>query len=117
LLEHVDHLSVITSGVEVEQLLCVSKLTAGTGEAQASTVIQWLKETEWGIEDQVAALCFKIQLHQIPVTTLVLVQCSLTENKLNKDLYLACHNVMELAVRAAFEKTPTGTSIRSEILF
>jgi len=77
LLEHVDHLSVITSSIEVEQLLCVSKLTAGTGEAQASTVIQWLKETEWGIEDQVAALCFKIQLHQIPVTSYHSGACSM----------------------------------------
>ena len=54
--QHVDHLPVLISGAGVEQLLGVPKLSSGTGEAQASAVVQCLEV--WGIQDQMTALCF-----------------------------------------------------------
>ena len=111
--EHVDRLPVLISGVGVEQLLGVPKLSSGTGEAQASAVVGCLEK--WGIEDQVAALCFDTTASNTGHRS---GACSLIEHRLNKDLlFLACrHHVMELIVGAAFEKTSIGTSTGPEIL-
>ena len=54
--EHVDRLPVLVSGAAVEQLLGVPKLPLGTGEAQASAVMQCL--VDWSLDDQIVALCF-----------------------------------------------------------
>src|ERR1043165_1972298 len=53
---HVDRLPVIISGIGVEQLLGVPKISSGTGKVQATAVISLLEN--WGVTDQVAALCF-----------------------------------------------------------
>jgi len=105
--EHVDRLPVLISGVGVEQLLGVPKLSAGTGEAQASAVINSLRE--WGVTDQVCALCFDTTASNTGHRS---GACALIEQKLERDLlYMACrHHVMELVVGAAFEKTVGGAS-------
>jgi len=42
--EHADRLPILVSGAGTEQLLGVPKLSRGTGEVQASAVVQCLKE-------------------------------------------------------------------------
>ena len=110
--EHVDRLPVLISGVGVEQLLGVPKLSSGTGEAQAAAVISCLEK--WDITDQVAALCFDTTASNTGHRS---GACSIIEQKLDRDLlFLSCrHHVMELIVGAAFEKT-TGASAGPEIL-
>ncbi|KAK0051716.1 DNA repair protein RAD51 3 [Biomphalaria pfeifferi] len=48
--EHVDRLPILISGVGCEQLLAVPKLSSGTGESQATAVVNEIKQ--WGIEKQ-----------------------------------------------------------------
>ena len=113
--EHVDRLPVLISGVGVEQLLGVPMLPSGTGEAQASAVVNSLGE--WGITDQVCALCFDTTASNTGHRS---GACALIEQKLGRDLlYMACrHHVMELVVGAAFEKTvgTAGASTGPDIL-
>ena len=111
--KHVYRLPVIISGAGIEQLLGVPKLLSGTGDAQASAVMTCLEE--WGIEDQVAALCFDTTASNTGHRS---GACLLIEQRLNKNLlFLACrHHVMELLVGAAFEKSILGTSTGPEIL-
>lgn len=113
--EHVDRLPVLISGVGVEQLLGVPKLPSGTGEAQASAVVNSLGE--WGVADEVCALCFDTTASNTGHRS---GACALIEQKLDRDLlYMACrHHVMELVVGAAFEKTvgSAGASTGPDIL-
>jgi len=69
---------------------------------------------EWGVVDQVVALCFDTTASNTGYRS---GACSLIEHKLNKDLlFLACrHHVMELIVGTAFEKTAIGTSTGPDI--
>lgn len=103
----------LISGAGVEQLLGVPKLQSGTGEAQASAILRCLEE--WGVEHQIAALCFDTTASK---TGRHVGTCTLIEQRLNADLlFLACrHHVMELIVGAALEKTSIGTSTGPEIL-
>ena len=66
---------VLISGVGIEQLLGVPKLSAVTGKLQAPADFQCLKE--WDIEDQIAALCFdtaasNISLNLINIIAMIL---------------------------------------------
>jgi len=110
--EHVERLPILISGAGVEQLLAVPKLASGTGEAQASAVVQCLET--WGIKDKITAFCFDTTSSNTGHRS---GACSLIEQKLNKDiLHLACrHHVMELVVGAAFEQTSFATSKGPEI--
>ena len=111
--QHVDRLPVLISGAGVEQLLGVPKLSSGTGEAQASAVVQCWEV--WGIQDQMTALCFDTTASNTGHRS---GACSLIEQKLNKDLlFLAYrHHVIDLIVGAAFEQSSFGTSKGPEIL-
>jgi len=42
--KHIDPLPILISGVGVKQLLSIPKLTYGTGEAQATTIVACLQE-------------------------------------------------------------------------
>lgn len=105
--EHVDRLPILVSGVGMEQLLTVSKLPSSTGEAQAQAVVDALKN--WGIENQVAAMCFDTTASN---TGSRQGACVRIEQMLDKDLlYLACrHHVMELIIGAAFDQVLRGSS-------
>ena len=111
--KHVDSLPVLISGFGVEQLLGVPKLSSRIGEAQASAVVQCLKE--WGVEDQVAVLCFDASASHKGHRS---GSCTMIKLKLNKDLlHLACcQHVMKLVVVTAFEKSSIGISTGPEIL-
>ncbi len=86
--KHVDRLPVLITGVGVEQLLGVQKLTSGTGEAQAAAVTQCLEE--WEIAERVVALCFDTTASNTGHRS---DACCLIEQKLGKDLlYLACRH-------------------------
>jgi len=85
--EHVDRLPVLISGVGVEQLLGVPKLSSGTGEAQAAAVIRCLEE--WGVIDRVSALCFDTTASN---TGLRAGACSIVEQKLD-EIYFLWHVV------------------------
>jgi hypothetical protein len=112
--EHVDRLPVIISGVGVCQLLGVPKISSGTGEAQASAVMNCLED--WGLSDRVKAMCFDTTSANTGNKT---GACRLLENTLKHDvLYLACrHHVLELLVSAAFEKTMGATSGPEVLIF
>jgi hypothetical protein len=75
-------------------------------------LIVWGK---WGLADRVNALCFDTTASN---TGHRAGTCSFIEQKLGKSLlFLACrHHVMELVVRAAFEKTSIGVLTGPEIL-
>ena len=59
-------------------MLDVQKLSLRIGEVQVSTVVQCLKE--WGVVDQVEAMCFDTKLSN---TGHCSDACSVTELKLN----------------------------------
>ena len=106
--EHVDRLSILVSGLDCEQLLAVPiKLSAGTGEAQATAVVNALKQ--WGLEQRVAAMCFDTTASNVGKWQ---GACTLVEKMLGKDLlYLACrHHIMELIVGSAFDQVLRGSS-------
>lgn len=111
--EHVDRLPVLVSGFGEEQLLGVPKLPSGTGQAQASAVLNSLDE--WGLSARVAALCFDTTASN---TGLHSGACTLIEQGLQKDLlYFACrHHVMELICGAAFEAALGSASTGPDIL-
>ena len=54
--EKVDRLPIIISGFGTEQLLSVSKLSSGTGQAIADVMIEVL--SEWGVKNGIKALSF-----------------------------------------------------------
>ena len=54
--QHVERLPILVSGEGVERLLGVPKLSGGTGENQATAVIEALEE--WGVTDKVIGICF-----------------------------------------------------------
>jgi len=98
--EHVDRLTVLVSGHEVNKLLGVPKLTSGTGENTAAAVYTLLQD--WSIADRVKAMFFDTSLSN---TGHRAGACNLLEQKLERDiLYLACrHHFMELILAAAFK--------------
>ena len=54
--QHVERLPILVSGKGVEKLLRVPKLPAGTGEDQATAVVESLEE--WGISEKVIGMGF-----------------------------------------------------------
>ena len=109
---HVDRLPVIISGIGVEQLLGVPKISSGTGKVQATAVISLLEN--WGVTDQVAALCFNTTASNTGHHS---GACFIIEQKPQRDLlHLACrHHVMELIIGAAFKVTVGDFSIGPDI--
>jgi hypothetical protein len=95
--EVVDRLPILVSGVGVDQLLAVPKLSCGTGEASASAVYE--AAVAWNITDQVKCMCFDTtSVNSGPKNG----ACILLEQKLNKDmLWCACrHHILEIALEA-----------------
>jgi hypothetical protein len=99
--EHVDRLPVLVSGVGVEKLLGVPKLSSSTGVAQADAVVGCLED--WNITEQVVALSFDTTASNTGHRS---GACSRIEQKLDKDLlHLPCrHHIMELVIGTAFDK-------------
>lgn len=98
--EKVDRLPVLVSGKEICRLLTVAKLPSGTGQAQAEAVCGTL--VDWGIADNVRAMCFDSTSSN---TGRSIGACVLLERKLGRELLsLACrHHVMELIIGAVFQ--------------
>ena len=95
--EVVDRLPVLVSGVGVDQLLGVPKLSSGTGEASASAVYE--AAMAWNITNQVKCMCFD--------TTSVNTRprngaCILLEQKMDKDMLWCpcCHHILEIMLEA-----------------
>lgn len=111
--EHVDRLPVLVSGTGVEQLLGVPKLLSGTGVAQADVVMSCLQE--WGVVDQITALCFDTTAAN---TGQLSGTCTIVQQRLKRPvLFMACrHHVMELILGAAFKKAVGGISTGPDIL-
>jgi len=110
--EHIDRLPVIVTGQGVRQLLGVPKLAAGTGEAQASAVMNCLEQ--WKLCDNVSSTCFDTTSAN---TGKHEGACVLLERKIGRELlHLGCrHHIMELILAAAF-KTVLGTSSGPDVL-
>lgn len=95
--EIVDRLPVLVSGVSVDQLLGVPKLSSGTGEASAAAVYEAV--IAWNISDQVKCMCFDTtSVNSGPRNG----ACILLEQKLDKDmLWCACrHHILEIMLEA-----------------
>ncbi len=84
----------------MEQLLGVPELPNGTGEATSNAVIT--KVNEWGLENQVKAMCFDTTASN---TGRRIGACGLIETKLGKNLlYLACrHHLPEIVIGVVFK--------------
>lgn len=97
--EKVDRLPILVSGSGVDQLLCIPKLSAGTGEAMASAMLEAVES--WGIKDQIKAISFDTTSSN---TGRKNGACVLLEGKLNSHLlYLACrHHVHEVMLEEVF---------------
>ncbi|KYM96042.1 hypothetical protein ALC62_13306, partial [Cyphomyrmex costatus] len=103
----VDRLSIIVSGVGTEQLLCVPKLSKGTGENIATAVVDALYECN--LSEHVKAMCFDTTSSNTGPRN---GACVLVEEKLEKKLiHLACrHHILELILRNVFETCWPSTS-------
>jgi len=102
------------SGKGVSQLITVAKLPSGTGEAQATAVYTSL--TQWGIGDQVVAMCFDTTGSN---TGKNIGACILLEQKLGKSLLLfACrHHIMEVIIGKVFQCCMGSSSSPEVLLF
>ena len=97
--KQVDRLPILVSGLGISQLLAVAKLQAGTGQAQANAVIDAVED--WGIANQIRAMCFDTTSSN---TGRMNGACVLIEQGLKVELlFLACrHHILELVVGAVF---------------
>ena len=104
----IEHLPIIVSSQNMEQLLGVSKLERSTGEEIATAVYNTLEN--WGVSESLEALCCDTTASNTGRLNGAMV---LIEQKFNKDLlYLPCrHHIYELILRSVFEcKLPQVTS-------
>jgi hypothetical protein len=110
--EKVDRLPIIVSGSGTEQLLCIPKLSTGTGKAMADAIIDTL--SEWGLADSIKALSFDTTSSN---TGRMNGACTLLEQHLGRSvLHLACrHHIHEIMLEEAFRIT-MGPSSGPEIL-
>lgn len=97
--EKVDRLPVIVTGYNVECLLGVPKLGAGTGQAQADAVVKCLND--WNLIGKVKGLCFDTTSSN---TGRLNGACVLIERTLGQSLlHFACrHHVMEIVLEKVF---------------
>ena len=83
---------ILVSGHGVNKLLGVPKLFGGTEENAASTMVAIVED--WGVAERVKAMCFDTTSAN---TGSQIGACVLLEQKLGKDLQLACrHHILEL---------------------
>ena len=98
----VDSLPTVVSGNGIEQLLCVPKLQAGSGQAIANALYDNVKD--WELENCICSICFDTTASN---TGKKKGACVLFEQMLEKDiLYLACrHHIHEIMLQAVFFAT------------
>lgn len=98
----VDRLPIIVSGCGTEQLLCVPKLSSGTGKSMANAMIATL--TDWGITDNIRALSFDTTSSN---TGRINGACTLVEQELGRNLlHLGCrHHIHEIILEEVFSTT------------
>ena len=109
--ELIDRLAVVVTVYNVDQLLGISKLTTGTGEAVSEAVITTL--LDWNIQDRVKAMSFDATAANTGTKAGV---CTLVEKKLDRELlHLACrHHMYEVVLSEVF-KHSLGQSSGPEI--
>ncbi|KAG7169121.1 hypothetical protein Hamer_G031444 [Homarus americanus] len=107
-----DRLPIIVSYEENEQLLNVSKLPNGTGEAMANAVVEVVKD--WKLKDYIVAMSFDTTSSNTGRHT---GACKLIEIKLEKNLlWLPCrHHVHEVVIGGVFDHV-MGPSTGPDIL-
>jgi hypothetical protein len=94
-----DRLAVSVTGVEIEKILGILKLTSGTGAAQASATFELLKL--WEVSSEVIGFSFDTTASNTGSTN---GACTLLEQKLQRNiLHFACrHHVHELIIGGVF---------------
>ena len=94
-----DRLAVSVTGVEIEKILGIVKLTSGTGAAQASATFELLKLRE--VSSEVIGFSFDTTASNTGSTN---GACTLFEQKLQRNiLHFACrHHVHELIIGGVF---------------
>jgi hypothetical protein len=105
--ELVDRLPVVVSGLGVDQLLGVPKLSSGTGDSQATAVTKVLRD--WDLVSRVSAMCFDTTSSNTGRRN---GSCVLLEQKLEKDLlHLACrHHILELVLAIVYKECSPAAS-------
>ena len=109
-----DRLSVIVSGNGVDQLLCIPKLSASTGEAMANAMFEAVES--WGIKKHIKAISFDTTTSN---TGRKNGACMLFGSKLDSDLlYLACrHHIHEIMLAEVFDRAMVLSSCSEIQLF
>jgi len=97
--EKVDRLPIIVSGNGIEQLLCVPKLPAGTGQAMAEAMSEAV--ADWGLENWIRSICFDTTSSN---TGRKNGACILFQQMMGKNLlHLACrHHIHEIMLEEVF---------------
>lgn len=110
----IDRLPIIVTGKDIEQLLGIPELSAGTGVDQASAVHQALED--WGLTDKVQALCCDTTASN---TGRLRGACVLLEQLLERDLlYSSCrHHIFEIILKSVFDEKIGPTSGPVILLF
>ena len=97
----IDLLPVIISGVKVNQLVGVAKITSSTGDAQATAVFDLLKD--WKPVDRTVSMCFDATASNNGIYN---GDSILLEKKLGKKLlHMACrHHILYLVLAGVYRK-------------
>lgn len=97
----VERLPILVSGMGVDKLLGVPKLSAGTGVAAASAVFN--AALEWNISEKIKCMSFDTTAANTGRRN---GACILLEQKMDKDmLWLACrHHILEIMLGAVFSQ-------------
>ena len=112
--DKIDRLPILVSHLGNSQLLPASKLESGTGEAQATAVVETLKK--WDIQNQVQGMCFDTTSSNSGRNN---VACVIIELLIGKDLlYFRCrHHILELIAGVAFSEVLRASSGPKIIMF
>ena len=112
--QHAHRLPILLSGLNIDKLLGVFKLTFATGEQQANAAADALQE--WGVSEAVVSMCFDTTAANTGHRSGI---CILLEQKLGRNLlHFACrHHVMKIILAAAFQSTLGGNSGPDVLLF
>jgi hypothetical protein len=97
-----DRMPIIISGLNVEKLLAIPKLSMGTGELMGNSVVEVLEKWK-DVPDWLAGLCFDTTSSNTGVHTGAITIIQQAYDK--RLLFLACrHHILEIILAAVFDQ-------------
>jgi len=106
LLSHVDGtkrdcLPVVVSGLDIEKLLGIPMLPAGTGALMGQKIVEFIRDWSW-VEEHLAGLCFDTTASNTGIHTGAITVVQQSFNR--RLLFLACrHHMLEICATAVFD--------------